>query len=151
MMVKIHQIFSTMYCIVPCFVYICTGCHISYGIMKHFILIIVTTLIIAFSSSCSNKHKTTIVIKENSKYLRIEYAGTILFNDDNTGILHISPEGYFKCKNQDNKLSAELNQNGQLVYQVNGGSPTFSLDEGSKTLLRTAVREIAKQQSKRRS
>jgi hypothetical protein len=119
--------------------------------MKHFILIIISTLIMAFSSSCSHKQKTTIVIRENDKYLKMEYSGTIVFNQDNTGILRISPNGYFECKNNASKLLAQPNQKGELVYEVNGGTPTSNLDESSKALLKDAVREIAKQQSKGRS
>jgi len=119
--------------------------------MKHFLLTIITTLFIIFSSSCSNKHKTTIVVKENSNYLRIEYSGTIVFNNDNTGIMHISPNGYFKCKNNENKLLAESNKQGRLIYEVNGNSPTSNLDESSKILLIKAIKEIEKQQGKHRS
>lgn len=119
--------------------------------MKHFLLTIITTLFIIFSSSCSHKHKTTIVIKDDTRYLKIEYAGTIVFNDDNTGIMHISPDGYFKCKDNKNKLLAEANSHGQLVYEVNGDAPTPSLDENSKTLLLNAIKEIARQQGKHRS
>lgn len=92
-----------------------------------------------------------MVIKDDTRYLRIEYAGTIVFNDDNTGILHISPDGYFKCKDKENNLTAEADKKGNLVYEVNGSEPTASLNESSKMLLLQAVKEIEKQQSRHKS
>jgi len=89
-----------------------------------------------------------MVFKDDNQYLKIEYAGTIVFNNDNTGILHISTNGYFKCKDNESKLFAKANQQGHIVYEANESSPTSNLDENSKSLLIKAIKELKKQQGK---
>lgn len=115
-------------------------------------LYIMTVLLIAGGlSSCQKGRKTTLVVKDNDAFLSIEYTGTIVFNEDNSGILKISPDGYFKCKDNDNKLTAETNAQGKLVYEVNGSTASANLDNSAKILLQRAVKEIAKQQGRHRS
>ena len=111
-------------------------------------LVLTCLLAVALLASCHNRH-TSIVVADDDHYLKIEYAGTIIFNDDNTGIARISPGGYFKCKNNYDKLLAETNNKGQMVYEVNGEDPTVKLNSAGSILMKDAVREIARQQGKR--
>lgn len=99
-------------------------------------------------AACHNRH-TSIVVTDDDHYLKIEYTGTIVFNDDNTGIKHISKGGFFKCKNNYDKLKIEANNRGQMVYAINGDEPTPQLNDAGQTLLKDAVREIARQQGRR--
>jgi len=111
-------------------------------------LALVCLLAVTLLTACHNRY-TSIVVTDDDHYLKIEYAGTIVFNDDNSGIKHISKGGYFKCKNNYDKLLAEINNKGQMIYEVNGEDPTAKLNSAGAILMKDAVREIARQQGRR--
>lgn len=118
--------------------------------MKKQILLFLSIVLITIVTSCSRSKHVSIIVTNEDHFLKIDYAGTIVFNDDNTGVLQISPRGYFNCKNNDDKLEI-TNQNGRLTYKLNGDVQNAELSRNGKWLLKQAVKEIARQQASRRS
>jgi hypothetical protein len=115
--------------------------------MKKLTLLLSLAVLLIAGSACRRGHRTVIVTKDDHDYLKVAYSGIIMFNDDDTGILHISPGGYFECKDNYDNLLIEPDAKGELTYQVNREDAKRSLDNsGYRILLRRAVKEIAKQQ-----
>jgi hypothetical protein len=111
-------------------------------------IIILAVVVITFAAC---RPHSTIVVSNDHSYLKIEYAGTIVFNDDNTAIMHISPGGYFKCKNNYDKLKVEPDASGHPIYQVNGRDAHTTLDRSGEALMIQAAREVAKLRKRSRS
>lgn len=72
----------------------------------------------------------------------IKYDGQIKFNEDETAIEYISPNGYLMFIRNDEKLIVESNYHGQLVYEFNDGGKKSSLDENGKRVLAELIREM---------
>lgn len=116
--------------------------------MKKAALILMMVALLA--SSCYRSHNS-ITVSDGSSYLKIEYSGTIVFNDDSTKIVRISPGGYFKCKSNDDKLSIESDRDGNLHYEVNGDEESSILSAAGQALMQQATHEIARQRNKKHS
>lgn len=93
-------------------------------------------------SSWDGDGKTTIRIHDETGTLRLESRGTITFNDDETELKSISADGYVRFKKNGNKIFAETNGAGEIVYTVNDGAPTKALNDGDKKLLARAIKEM---------
>src|SRR5580765_292455 len=85
---------------------------------------------------------TYIKMNNGTTHEEIKYYGKIKINDEETGIDHISPNGYLIYINDDEKLLIESNYHGELAYEVNDGGRKSSLDENGKRLLTEVVREM---------
>lgn len=138
-----------MYCIVLCFIYICKQlvCTPKFTFMKKVFLILMSVAMIGVSNSCKHKKVTRITVERNADYLNIEYSGDIVFNENNTGIIHISRNGFFKCKSNSDKLVAESDEKGNITYKVNGEIKKTELNIAGRRLLTQAIKEIAKQKA----
>lgn len=91
-----------------------------------------------------NNHdgKTVISINDETGRLRLETRGSIAFTDDETGIKSISYDGYVKFRKNGNKLEAETNGSGVVVYTVNDGTPVTTLNENDRKVLVRAIKEM---------
>ena len=116
-----------------------------------FVLLLLIAILLTTNIGCHGGRHTVIVTKSNdTDYLRIEYSGTILFNDNNTDLHDISPDGYFKCKDNNDKVLIETDRSGHLAYQFNRQDAEAKLTSATgKRLLLKAIQEIAKQQGSR--
>ena len=115
--------------------------------MKKVFLILMSVAMIGASNSCKHKKVTRITVERNADYLNIEYSGDIVFNENNTGIIHISRNGFFKCKSNSDKLVAESDEKGNITYKVNGEIQKTELNIAGRRLLTQAIKEIAKQKA----
>ncbi|MDT3403448.1 hypothetical protein [Mucilaginibacter terrae] len=103
-----------------------------------------------FATSCYRSH-SSITVSDGHSYLKIEYAGTVVFNDEKTRVVRISPGGYFKCTNNNDKLNIESDRDGKLHYEVNSDDWSNTLNPTGQALMKQAAKEIARQHEKRRS
>ncbi|WP_345949934.1 MULTISPECIES: hypothetical protein [unclassified Mucilaginibacter] len=112
--------------------------------MKRLILLLVT-MVGLLIGSCHHRKITKMSIWTNADYLKIEYSGNIVFNDANTDIVYISPNGYFKCKNKEDELIAQSTAKNHIDYELNGERQNAQLNTQGRMLLKDAIKEIAKQ------
>jgi hypothetical protein len=97
----------------------------------------------SFDYSFSNGDgKTVINISDETGRLRLETRGEITFTDDETAVKSISDEGYIKFKKNGNKLKAEPNGAGEIVYTINDGPRVTQLNDNEKKLLARAIKEM---------
>jgi hypothetical protein len=107
------------------------------------ILTVVSWIAILLSACHFGKH-STIIETGNNYYLRIEYAGTIHFNDDGTAISSISPGGFVKYQNNEKKLEAQNNRDGGISYELSDNGEKLGLDNRGKEFIAQAVRVMLK-------
>ena len=112
--------------------------------MKKIQLLIALAGLITLATACrfGGRH-TTIVENNNGTTVKIEYRGQTYFTEDGKGIKSISPHGSVKFSHNSDDLVAE-NDNGRIIYEINGGGKKAQLDEDEKAFLARAVKEMIK-------
>jgi hypothetical protein len=84
--------------------------------MKNIQNIIAAISLLWIAASCHRGN--SISIFSDNDNLRINYSGEIKFNDDETAIKSISPDGYLKYIRNGKKLFAENNPQGEVRYEM---------------------------------
>src|ERR1700689_523303 len=102
--------------------------------MKRIKLIILVFSVMFFTISCHRGN--AIIVNDGENDLSIYYSGEIKFNDDETKIQSISPDGYIHYKKNDRKLIAECDYHGQIKYELsdNGRQLDVNSEDGKKRL-----------------
>src|SRR6266487_2695449 len=91
-----------------------------------FIAAAISFIIISAACNMRESHRIISVQNDNGS-LKIEYSGTVIFNDDETAIESISPRGYVRyCKNG-KKLKAENNHD-EITYELYNGDKKLFLE-----------------------
>jgi hypothetical protein len=85
---------------------------------------------------------TMIIGAGDDRTVEIKWSGKIAFNDDETAIASITPGGYLKYKNNDKKMVAESNMQGDIHYRLYDGDLQLSLDSTGKTRLAANIKEM---------
>src|ERR1700683_2099126 len=109
--------------------------------MKKIIAIVLGFGVMLFASSCHRGN--TIIVNDGENDLSIYYSGEIKFNDDETAISSISPDGYVRYKKNDRKLVAECDYHGQIKYELSDNGRPFDVNsEDGKKLMAIAIRDM---------
>jgi hypothetical protein len=85
---------------------------------------------------------TMIIGNGDDNTIEIKWSGKIAFNDDETAIASITPGGYLKYKNNDKKMVAESNMQGDISYKLYDGDLPLSLDSTGKKRLAASIKEM---------
>lgn len=97
--------------------------------------------IIVMSASCH--HGNTIINNNGSVYVEINYEGEITFNDDETSIQSITPDGFLKYRRNDKRLFAQSNYHGEISYELYEGGKKLNInDDYGKKFLANAIKEL---------
>jgi hypothetical protein len=99
-------------------------------------------MLLATACRFGGRH-TTIIENADGRTVKIEYRGQTYFTEDGKGIKFISPHGSVACSINSDNLVAE-NDNGRIVYEINGGGKQTQLDGYGKEFLARAVQEMIK-------
>lgn len=109
-----------------------------------FLTSILLTLLISTACHFHNGHKRTVRVNNDNTTLKIEYCGEVFFNEDETAIEEISPDGYVKYKRNGKRFIAESDEDGNISYKLyNGDRYVNYTDDNAKEFIADAVREIA--------
>jgi len=103
---------------------------------------IAALMLLAAACRFGGRH-TTIIENADGRTVKIEYRGQTYFTEDGKAIKSISPHGSVTCSINSDDLVAE-NDNGRIVYEINGGGKQTQLDEYGKEFLARAVQEMIK-------
>ena len=134
-----------MYCIVPCFVYICMESLILKNNIMKKLKIVAAIALIASATACRfGKRHTTIMENGNGVMVKIEYVGQTYFNDEGTAIRSISPNGSVKYKRDGKELIAESDRYGKITYELNDGGKQSILNDNDRAFLTQAVKDMIK-------
>jgi hypothetical protein len=103
---------------------------------------IAAVMLLATACRFGGRH-TTIIENADGRTVKIEYRGQTYFTEDGKAIKAISPHGSVSCSINSDDLVAE-NDNGKIVYEINGGGKQTNLDDYGKEFLARAVHEMIK-------
>lgn len=111
---------------------------------RNSILLLILAVFI-FSACHHHGYRTrTVRVNNDNQSLKIEYCGNVSFNDDETAIETLSPDGYIKYKSNNNRIVVECDEDGDIECRVYEGNRRLNTeDEEAKEILRAAVRDIA--------
>lgn len=109
--------------------------------MKKLQLVFAAISLVLLIASC---HRGNVMImNDGENELSISYSGEIKFNDDETGIQSITPDGYLHYKKNDRKLNAECDYHGQIKYELSDNGRSIDLNsEDGKKILAIAIRDM---------
>ena len=114
--------------------------------MKKRSSILLLTLLVFLLAACHHHgYRTrTVRVNNNNESLKIEYCGNVSFNDDETAIEALSPDGYIKYKNNNNRIVVECDEDGDIECRIYRGNHRLNIeDEEAKEIFRAALRDIA--------
>ncbi len=74
--------------------------------------------------------------------LQINWSGKFKLSDDEKSIAGISPGGYLKFRENDTKLSAESNLQGEISYTFATGQKSLSLDDSGRRFVMATLQKI---------
>lgn len=96
------------------------------------------------------QRRTVIVTDNNGDVKRLEYAGTVVFNQQKTGVAYISENGFLKFEHNGQKIAVKSNNKSKVQYAYNGHEGV-ELDEPGKALLAEAAVAVSAQQAKNKA
>lgn len=109
--------------------------------MKKLKIIVAVIVFITVATSC--KRGNSIVVKNDSDYLSINYLGEVRFSDDEKSIQSISLDGYLKFTKNDKELLAESNAHGEVRYELYVEGKKLSADNNNaKLFIAEAIKEM---------
>ncbi len=85
---------------------------------------------------------SNMVVKTDSSYEEINYAGKFRLSDDETSFKSISPGGYFKYRFNEIKVKAETNLQGEIEYTIYDGKNDLPANAAGKIYVTQAIREM---------
>ena len=103
-------------------------------------------LLLLISTACHFHHhrKRTVRVSNDNSSLKIEYCGEVIFNDNETAIEDISPDGYVKYRKGDKCFVAKSNEEGNISYRVSDDDMQLDCnDADTREFITRAIREIA--------
>lgn len=110
-------------------------------IMKYIIIYTALISLCALGAGC--EHGNTIVVNDGKNYLEIRYEGDIKFTEDETAIESISPGGYLKFRNNEQKLYAKSNYHGGVQYELyDEGRRMDPAESGGKKLMAEVIKKM---------
>jgi len=110
--------------------------------MKNLKLLLAVLFTLCFMA-CHHHRHVTIATQSGNYNVKLEYEGTIVFNDDQTQIEEISRDGYISFKQNDDELYAERDPSGKVAYQLNG-EKVNKLDATGQEMLNEAIKMVVK-------
>jgi len=111
--------------------------------MKKSSTFILALLAIVISSCRHHHHHVTMVTHGNNFNMRLEYEGSMAFNNERTKVEAISKGGYIDYKRNSDEVYAAPDASGHVRYELNG-TPVNQLDNTGQNLLDEAIRMIVK-------
>lgn len=112
--------------------------------MKKIILSTIALALLVAHFSCREGRTTTIRINDDSRDIRIQYSGRIVFDDTRSQVVDIEPEGFLEYRNNGKELLVRRERSGRLKYEIDGVQRTGKLSSTDSLFVAGAVREIVK-------
>ena len=107
--------------------------------LKLLFAILFTLCVIA----CHRGRHVIIATQSGNYSVKLEYEGTIAFNEEQTEIEGISRDGYLSFKRNNDELYAASDGSGKITYELNG-EKINKLDDMGQGMLAEAIRMVVK-------
>ncbi len=111
---------------------------------KHPLLILLLiAVLLTVACNFNGQQSKTVKISDGNSVIKIEYRGKIIFTDDGSGIVAISPNGYVKYKNGKNRFYAECDDDGNIKYKIySNGNRLHPADTDAKSFMANSLQII---------
>lgn len=98
----------------------------------------------SYSNSNDGKLRTShMTITNDGLSLEIKHSGEVRFNDDETAIQSLEPGGKLLYRRNDQKLTAEIDDKGNISYEMYDGNTKLSInDAAGKQFLANVIKEL---------
>ena len=112
---------------------------------NHFIAAIIFLLAIIATGCHHSRHRTTTIrVRNHNSTLKIQYAGKIVFNENETAIEYLSPNGFVKYRKDNQTFAVRRQGNGKLTYEIQDGNRWLDYNDAyAKVFVAKVVKEIA--------
>jgi hypothetical protein len=84
----------------------------------------------------------TMTISGDNYYEQIKWSGKVILSEDEKTIAGISPGGYLKFRENDRKLSAESNLQGEISYELYDGHENLILNDSGKRFVAVVLQKM---------
>ncbi|MGN6179396.1 MAG: hypothetical protein ACTHNW_09455 [Mucilaginibacter sp.] len=111
--------------------------------MKKLSISILVLSAIVISSCRHHHHHVTIVTHGNNFNMKLEYEGTMAFNNEGTKVEAISKDGYINYKRNSDEIHVAPDPSGYMRYEQNGAQ-VARLDNTGQNMLDEAIHMIVK-------
>lgn len=90
----------------------------------------------------NGNNSSTITVRIGDYYEQVKWSGRIELNEDENGIVYIQPGGYLKFKENDAKLLAESNLQGEISYKLYDGNNDLPLNDSGKHFIGACLKKM---------
>jgi len=108
---------------------------------------ILAALFTLCAMACHHGRHVIIATQSGNYSVKLEYEGTLIFNDAQTQIEGISRNGYISFKRNNDELYAASDGSGKINYELNG-EKVNKLDGMAQGMLTEAIRMVVKSSHK---
>src|ERR1700738_2887390 len=92
----------------------------------------------------AHKHDNdgNITVRSDNYSEEIHWSGKVKLSDDEKSIASISPGGYLKFRENDTKLSAESNLEGEISYTLFDGQKSLTLNDSGQRFVAAVLQKM---------
>jgi len=90
----------------------------------------------------NDNNNGTMTVSMGDYYEQVKWSGKIVLSEDESAIASISPGGYLKFRENDAKLVAESNLQGEIAYTLYDGDATLSLYDSGKHFISACIKKM---------
>jgi hypothetical protein len=95
-----------------------------------------------FRPDGNDKDSGTMTIKSDNLDVEMKWSGQVVLTDDGLAIASIRPGGYLKFKENDKKLTAKSNLQGEISYELYDGEQNLPLNDSGRRFLRGMLNDL---------
>jgi len=90
----------------------------------------------------STKNNGTITVGIGDYHVQVKWSGKIVLSEDERSIASIAPGGYLKFRENDAKMAAESNLQGEISYTLYDGETTLPLNDSGKHFISACIQKM---------
>lgn len=114
--------------------------------LTFFLIAFFLILLRVYYSWAGHAHRTdndgNITVSSDNYREEIHWSGKVKLSDDEMSIASISPGGYLKFRENDTKLSAESNLQGEISYTLFDGQKSLTLNDSGQRFVASVLRKM---------
>ena len=90
----------------------------------------------------NDNNNGTLTVSTGDYYEQVKWSGKIVLSEDENSIASIPPGGYLKFRENNAKLVAESNLQGEIGYTLYDGNQTLPLNDSGKHFISACLKKM---------